>query len=676
MAEFWVGGGATETTKMVSASAHTHGKNIVGAESFTADDQHAKWLYDPYSIKALGDKMYSLGINRFIFHRYALQPWLNLEPGMTMGPWGTNFDRTITWWDQGRAWIQYLTRCQYMLQSGLFQADVLAFEGDDGPNDLPLMRGTTVPNGYDYDGCDTKTLLQAHVENGQIVLPSGTRYRLLMLPETTWMTAKTMRKINDLVHSGATILGNKPLKSPTYTDKGGGDQAVSELATKLWTGHTGSGKVYAGKTVAQALAAMGIKEDLHSPKPLNWIHRKAGDADIYFVANPSYAPVEMKATFRVTGKQPEIWNPETGLMDKSLAWTGDAQSTTVPLRLESAGSEFVVFRSPAPAQHLTAIKWLGEAEKEPPAPKIEIVSAVYTATDGAGSVDVTGKVKTMVQAGETNIQATNSNFGDPTINHAKELRLVYIIDGKRHQQSIPENEGIDLITPNSSDARPHYLLENGKLALWAPGKVEVETTGLSIHYLKGAPTETPLTRPWSITFPPGKGAPASATFDKLASWTESKIDGIKYFSGTATYRTSFNSPELMLKDGAYWLDLGHVKNFAEVTLNGHSLPTLWKAPFRIDVSPWLKKGENALEVKITNLWPNRLIGDEQVPPDATYNGPIQSWPDWLKGDRPKLPGKRTTFTTWQFFKKDSPLLESGLIGPVKIVRVPLMNIAP
>jgi hypothetical protein len=676
MAEFWVGGGAVETTKMVSSSAHTHGKRVVGAESFTADDQHAKWLYDPYSLKALGDQMFSLGINRYIFHRYALQPWLNVEPGMTMGPWGTNFDRTITWWDQGRAWIKYVSRCQFMLQAGRFAADLLVFEGDDGPNDLPLMKGTTVPQGYDYDGCDAKVLWQAHVEHGQLVLPSGMRYRLLVLPDSPWMTAKTARKVNELVKAGAVVLGPKPKKSPTLADRGAGDAQVAKLGDNLWGGHTGNGKVLSQMTIGGALKTMHIGKDFEATKALNWIHRTAGKEDIYFVANPEYRPIDVDATFRVAGRQPELWNPETGSIEKALAWKSSNGRTTVPLRLESAGSVFVVFRNDAPKSHLSSVRWLGAADKASKPPVISIVEAHYDAIDGTGGADVTEKAREIVQLGGTGIAASNANFGDPTAQHAKQLRVVYTLNGKRFDRTVAENETMDFVQPQPDDARPTVTQQDGKLLVWRPGKVELESSRGHTRLFTAKPTEKRLNLAWNLSFPPKKGAPAKVHLDKLISWPESKIDGVKYFSGTAVYRTSFDSGSLHTHGAGYWLDLGKVKNFAEVTLNGHAMPTLWKAPFRLDVTPWLRQGANKLEVRVTNLWPNRLIGDEQFPPDAKYNGPIQEWPEWVKKGLPRPQTKRVTFTTWQFFKKNSPLLESGLIGPVELLRIPEFAVNP
>ena len=114
------------------------------------------------------------------------------------------------------------------------------------------------------------------------------------------------------------------------------------------------------------------------------------------------------------------------------------------------------------------------------------------------------------------------------------------------------------------------------------------------------------------------------------------------------------------------LELGQVKNFAEVTLNGKPLGILWKPPFRVDVTAAARPGKNALTVKVTNLWPNRLIGDEQLPPDCEWRGKeLKAWPSWLLEGKPSPTG-RVTFTTWPHWTKDAPLLPSGLVGPVTL----------
>jgi hypothetical protein len=148
-----------------------------------------------------------------------------------------------------------------------------------------------------------------------------------------------------------------------------------------------------------------------------------------------------------------------------------------------------------------------------------------------------------------------------------------------------------------------------------------------------------ISTPWQVSFQEGRGAPAKATFDKLTSLTESNEAGIKYFSGTASYQTTFNSPAA----GKGIVDLGEVKNIAEVYLNGKYQGTVWKKPFRLELADGMKKGSNALEIRVTNLWVNRLIGDAQPGTEQKF-----------------------TFTTMPFYQASSPLLPSGLLGPVTV----------
>ena len=152
---------------------------------------------------------------------------------------------------------------------------------------------------------------------------------------------------------------------------------------------------------------------------------------------------------------------------------------------------------------------------------------------------------------------------------------------------------------------------------------------------------------WNVSFAPDRGEPAKTTFDRLISWSDSADQGLKYFSGTGTYTKTVRAPAAWFKTGArLWLDLGDVKNLAQVSVNGRALGILWRPPFRADVTGALKPGANAVAIKVTNLWVNRLIGDQQ--PDVT---------------------KKYTWTAQQFYRADSPLLPSGLIGPVRLIRI-------
>ncbi len=157
-------------------------------------------------------------------------------------------------------------------------------------------------------------------------------------------------------------------------------------------------------------------------------------------------------------------------------------------------------------------------------------------------------------------------------------------------------------------------------------------------------------------------------------------DGVKYFSGTATYTKQFRVPATSIAANKHvFLDLGRVEVLAEVKVNGKSLGTLWKPPYRLDITESAKPGNNFVEIAVTNLWPNRLIGDEKLPEEAEYvsggnavrfsvlsNGAIKKLPDWYAQGKPKPSGGRVTFTTWKHYHANSPLLESGLIGPVVI----------
>jgi hypothetical protein len=190
-------------------------------------------------------------------------------------------------------------------------------------------------------------------------------------------------------------------------------------------------------------------------------------------------------------------------------------------------------------------------------------------------------------------------------------------------------------------------------------------------------TSSHLSGPWDVNFPAGWGAPEKVKFDKLVCWTERAEKDIRYFSGSAIYSKTFTLGQKV--DGErYVLDLGTVKNFATVTLNGKTYPAMFMPPFKLDVTEAVKSGENRLSIRVTNLWPNRLIGDEQLPLDRDWSGKspkpsdpifvgfnLKEIPAWVKAGEPSPTG-RYTFTTWWHYKKDAKLLPSGLLGPVYV----------
>jgi hypothetical protein len=545
--EFWYLGFDTAYSVIEAASiAHTCGRSVVAAEAFTSNPGE-DWKADPAALKTLGDWAFCTGVNRLDFHRFQAQPWNDRRPGMTMGAYGVHWDRTQTWWDMVPAYHEYLSRCQSVLQRGVTVADVcfLAAEGAPQVFRPPTSAMTGTPpdhSGYNFDGCAPETLLErAQIQNGEIAFPDGTSYRVLVLPERETMTPRLLRKIKTLVREGATVVGPAPKKSPSLENHPQCDAEVRKLAREIWgecdgrnvLSHTlGRGRVLWLKAAIQpmeqygdfaavtsVLDELGVPPDFVSDGPLRFTHRRDGDAEVYFVANRESKPVEARCLFRVTGKQPELWDPLTGATRELPQFAERDGRTAISMRFEPAQSFFVVFRTPA---------------------------------------------KTNEIAGQ--------NF--PTLN--------------------------------------------------------------PLFTLKG---------PWEVAFDPKWGGPEHVVFDSLCDWSQRAEAGIKYYSGKALYRKSFElADKSPIPDQKYYLDLGLVQNLARVRLNGRDLGVAWCAPWRVEVSGALVAGTNQLEIEVANLWPNRLIGDLNLPE-----------------------AQRMTWTTINPYKKDSPLLPSGLLGPVRLL---------
>jgi hypothetical protein len=171
--------------------------------------------------------------------------------------------------------------------------------------------------------------------------------------------------------------------------------------------------------------------------------------------------------------------------------------------------------------------------------------------------------------------------------------------------------------------------------------------------------------PWNVSFDPKWGGPKEVTFHKLEEWTTRPEDGIRYYSGIANYHNTINLPENIVADkkADIFLDLGQVYNLARIHVNGKDMGVVWTAPFQLKITDAVLPGNNRIDIEVANLWPNRLIGDEQLPDDGIKNG---EWPVWLVKKQSRTSG-RVTFYTAKFYQKDSELLKSGLIGPVRII---------
>ncbi len=973
MSEFWSWAkySAAESCTEMASAAHTYGKRILGAEAFTATDAE-KWLGHPGNIKDLGDWAFCEGVNRFVFHRYAAQPWLDRAPGISMGPWGLHYERTQTWWEQSQAWHEYLARCQYMLQQGLFVADLCYLQPEGAPRQFLPPPGTSIApfvrGGYNFDGCTSEVVLtRMSVVDGRIVLPDGMSYRALVLPQVETMTPKLLSKIKELIEAGATVFTpTKPVKAPGLSDYPNCDQQVQQLAQEIWgtdtppaeitTRSVGQGhvvwggelspqptaeersipqlrgaqwiwqkkgnpaaaadvgmcyfrrivqlepndliesaqllmtadnsfecwvngrRVGEGNNFTQAtlmdiqpvlkngpnviavaasngaeypnpagvlgrldlrlkdgrsvsiptdeswdaaekvaadwrtatvvsgwgpamelgpcgmapwgdpeympalhdvyphaasiyryLADRGLPPDFQADHILRHIHRRVDDAEVFFVANGTNQSFEATCSFRVTGKQPELWHPETGRVVDLPYFQEQDGVTNIPLRFEPTEAVFVVFRRPVQKTiQLLTIQRNGQELT-----RIEPVRAIPNATGIKGSFTMAAWVN---PAADTLLPRESSEgitayaplrndviFPPPghevwgplqagaglavgrngvcvhehgsdhfpsvltypaTIKDWTHVAVVYhdgtpslYLNGKKVRTGlksgcvvhpglrVPHNRSVvpfqgqiaglqqfdhaleDAQLASLARQRPDPVSSHGELIvdlvqreIWQPGSYRFQTADRQTREVKVSqlPTAVELTGPWDVQFDPRWGGPEQVTFEQLTDWTRRPEDAVRYYSGTAVYRKSFQLDQSLVDAivarpaGAapgrrLYLDLGEVAVIGEVTLNGHYLGTLWTMPMRVDISEAIVAGDNHLEVKVINLWINRQIGDQQLPEDSDRNagGTLKSWPAWLLQGQPSPTG-RLSFTSWRLWKKDDPLQPSGLLGPVTL----------
>ncbi len=538
MSEFWawswehrIGDENRFFVKQPASAAHTYGHIITQDEGFTTIGPNwQERLCD--NLKPSFDKALCEGMNRIVWHAFVCSPDSTGIPGQQYFA-GTHLNPKVTWWSKSAPFFSYIDRCQWMLQQGLFVADVAYYYGDHVPNFEQLKKSDPahILPGYDYDDITEEALLtRASVRDGKIILPDGMSYRVLVLVNHDVISLPVLKKLKELVAAGATVIGPKPVKGETLQNYPEVDAEIAQLGDELWSGKIGSGRVIADKTAREVLLADGVPPDCEflpalNPQPptdFDYIHRTGDGAEIYFVASRVTNAVSVNCVFRVAGKAPELWNPVTGEHKFAAAYEEKDGRTIVPLDFDPCGSWFVVFREP---------------------------SAAHPAMAKDNSM---------------------------TLNPLQEL-----------------------------------------------------------------------SSPWTVHFDPKWGGPESAQFDQLVSWTARSEPGIKYYSGTATYEKTFDLPDAALRTphSTLWLDLGNVRELAEVKVNGQSCGITWTPPFRVDVTDAVKPGENKLEIEVVNFWPNRIIGDASLPPD-----------------------QRLTRTNIRNLKAGTALMESGLIGPVRLLK--------
>jgi hypothetical protein len=479
-------------------------------------------------------------MNHVVWHTASHQPPEAGEPGWVYHA-GTHMGQNLIWWPKSKPFLDYLSRCSFMLQQGLFVADACYYYGDQAFNFVPPKHvDPSLGPGYDYDVCNPEVILtRMDVKDGRISLPDGMGYELLVLPDREDIDLAVLDKIGQLVAKGATAVGPKPLRSNGLHNFRQRDEQIAKLAGQIWgdcDGKTitrnkyGKGLVIWGETLRSILEERGLGADFSwessdKDTALDYIHRRAGSSDIYFVRNKENRAIKVRAFFRVPGKRPERWDPASGRISAFDKYRQTQQGTQVSLALAPYGSTFVVFR------------------------------------------------------------------GEDT------------------------------------------------------------TPAIRVQSLDSADRQTkPVTGPWDVRFLDGRGAPRSIKMDELQSLTKHTNPGIRFYSGTARYKTEINISERMLKgDSPLILDLGDLWAVGEVFLNGRPLGILWKPPYEVDIKPFVKTGVNTLEIEVANTWANRLIGDAVQKRGKRYA-------------KTNVTGSGTNRKLW----KDKAPRSCGLFGPVTL----------
>ena len=588
--------------KQSSSVAHTNGKRFVAAEGPTSIGP--QWERAPKDLKANIDRIFCSGVNRIVWHTFTSSPKEFGKPGNEYFA-GTHLNPNVTWWDQANNFINYLNRTSFMLQQGLFVADVLYYYGDDVPNFVFLKEEfPELEKGYDWDKCSRDVILnRASVADHKIVLPDNMSYRLLVMAPEKAVDLDVLKKVEKLVWNGLTVISPRPEFTTGLSGYPEGDHELNEIADKMWgdiDGNTitenqyGQGRVIWGQNINEVLASMDTPPDFKfaSPDPhtdLDYIHRTTSKAEIYFVVNkyarkgiqdfkyryittPSDRYENVIGQFRVTGKVPHLWDPYTGEMKEILVYREEGGYTEVPLHLNPEGSAFVVFIEQKRNNQIVSVQKDGKSLF----PEITFMA----------------------------------------------------------------NENPYLKLDVSDEGWHATVFEPGQYTLqWSDGKSQSFTAKENLY-------EIDLSVNWAVQFDTSWGGPGEVTFDTLKSWTESDDEGIKYYSGTALYRKKFTFNTSILDGRTTILNLGNMHDIAKVSLNGHEFQTCWFPPFEIDVTDHLADGNNLLKVEIVNLWPNRLIGDGKLSEDDRYTS--------------------TNVTKFEGPEAEDLLRTSGLLGPVNL----------
>ena len=353
--------------RAASSAAHTYGKTQVFAEAFTAG---FNFLQYPAIMKPRGDRMFCEGINQLVHHVYIHQPCEDLKPGVTTW-FGMSYNRNNIWFEQSKAWNDYLQRCHYLLQQGLPVSDVCYFIGEDAPKMTGILE-PELPKGYDYDFINAEVIMnRLSVKEGQLILPDGKSYQLMVLPPLKTMRPKLLQKIRELLDAGANIYGSPRTHSPSLANYPEADNQVKSISDEIWgtpDEHAiiqktiGKGKLFHGIPLKEVFDQISLPPDVMcEDTTIRWTHRSMNDTEIYFLSNQEHVPKSIDISFRTSGKVPELWYPDNGTMEKLALFDISEERTNLRIQMAPYSSMFVIFREPVTKKYVTSISENGHA---------------------------------------------------------------------------------------------------------------------------------------------------------------------------------------------------------------------------------------------------------------------------------------------------------------------------
>lgn len=412
MGEFWLNSPTHDKPNdMLDAisGAHIYGKNIIQAESFTT--LRMDWGEHPGNLKITGDRNLALGINKMVLHVFTHNPWIDKKPGMTLDGVGLYYQRDQTWFKQSKAWIDYLSRSQALLQKGIPVADIGVFIGEEVPRRavLPDRLVNTLPgifgkeklaseknrlenigqplrekpdgvnhsanmadpedwvnplNGYAYDSFNPDALMMMLVKDGRVVLPGGASYKILIIPGNTKMNPEnrlsdaSAKKITNLVKAGATVVIDK-VYTPLFSANGMELNFVNQKNNAIAV--VGKGRFVLSPYRSSDFNALGLERDVEiasaQPGSIAYTHRVLDDTDIYFFSNQAAFSQNVKLRFRIMNKTPEAWDAVTGDVATPVYRGNKKGKTEVIEKLQPGQSVFIIFRKPlAPYKKLKIAK--------------------------------------------------------------------------------------------------------------------------------------------------------------------------------------------------------------------------------------------------------------------------------------------------------------------------------